>query len=78
MKFTCQITPDGFQLHADPQEGSYPAWWKQIRVEVYGWKPSANTATLDGKPLRSTATPIDHGVVITVPSSSKGFELRLR
>lgn len=78
MKFTCQITQNGFHLHAGPQEGTYPAWWKQIRIEIYGWKPSANTASLDGKPLRSTATPIDHGVAITIPGNSKGFELQLR
>jgi alpha-glucosidase len=78
MKFTCRITSNGFQLHADPQQGTYPAWWKNIRVEVYGWKPSANTASLNSRPLPSAAGPISNGYAITVPASSKGFELQLR
>ena len=78
IKFTCQIAPDGFHLHADPQEGKYPAWWKEIRVEIYGWKPSANTASLNGKPLLSAISPSDHGLAITIPASSKKFELELK
>jgi alpha-glucosidase len=78
MKFTCQITPSGFQLRAAPQEGTYLAWWKEIRVEIYGWKPSANIATLNSTPLQSKASPINHGVAITIPSDSNGFNLQLR
>ena len=33
---------------------------------------------LDGKPLKSTASPVDHGVAIIIPSNSKGFDLQLR
>ena len=78
MKFTCQATSEGFQLHADPQEGSYSPWWKDVRVEIYGWKSVANTASLDGKPLQSKASAINHGLAITIPGSSKGFDLQLR
>jgi len=78
MKFACQIASDGFYLRADSQEGTYPSWWKEIRVEIYGWKPSANTASLNGEPLQSTVSPIDHGFAITIPASSERFELQLR
>lgn len=78
MKFTCQITPDGFELHADPQEGTYPAWWKNIRAEIYGWKLSAKSVQLNGSPFEATVSPIDHGVAVTVPASSKGFDLQIR
>jgi alpha-glucosidase len=78
MNFTCQVTPTGFTLHADPQQGTYPAWWKNIRVEVYGWKPSTNAATLDGKPLKTAPFVISNGVAITIPVNSKGFDLQLK
>ena len=78
IKFACQVAPDGFHLSADPQEGTYPAWWKEIRVEIYGWKPSANTASLNGKPLLSTVSPVEHGFAISIPASSQRFELELR
>jgi alpha-glucosidase len=78
MEFNCRVTPEGFQLHADPQEGSYPAWWKNIRVEIYGWKPSASSASLNGQPLQSGISPIDHGFAVTVPANSRGFDLQLK
>lgn len=78
IKFTCKITPDGFVLHAYPQEGTYPAWWKEIRVEIYGWMPSGNTATLDGKPLQSSPASPDHRYTISIPANLKGFDLRLQ
>lgn len=44
MKFSCHTTIDGFSLHIDAHEGTYPAWWKETRVEVYGWTPKLNKA----------------------------------
>jgi alpha-glucosidase len=78
IKFTCQIASDGFHLRAGPQEGTYPAWWKEIRVEIYGWTPSANTVSLNGEPLQSTISPIDHGFAITIPARSERFDLQLK
>lgn len=77
VKFTCAVDGSGFKLHADAQEGSYPAWWKEIRVEVYGWKSSATAASLNGKALPSSVSPISHGVAVTVPFSAKGFNLEI-
>ena len=78
MKFTCSATPTGFELRAAAQEGTYPAWWKAIRVEIYGWKPSARTATLNGKALESGVSAISNGIAVTVPADPKGFRLQLR
>ena len=78
MKFTCSATPAGLELQAAAQEGTYPAWWKQIRVEIYGWKPSARTATLNGKALEPGIAAITNGIAITIPADAKGFRLQLR
>jgi alpha-glucosidase len=39
MRFACQLTGDGMRLTIGPREGSYPAWWTNLRVELYGWRP---------------------------------------
>jgi alpha-glucosidase len=39
MKFSCQQSGDGLRIEIGPHEGSYPAWWKQIHAEIYGWTP---------------------------------------
>lgn len=78
MKFSCSTTIAGFELRAAAQQGTYPAWWKNIRVEVYGWKPSAGAAALDGRPLASGVSAISNGIAVTVPANAKGFQLRIR
>jgi alpha-glucosidase len=47
-RFTCQIGQDGLQLTLGPREGTWPAWWKEVRVEIYGWTPSANQVRVNG------------------------------
>ena len=38
-KFTCQLTGEGLRVSIGPNEGTYPAWWANLHVEIYGWKP---------------------------------------
>jgi alpha-glucosidase len=78
IQFTCEATPSGFHLHGAPQEGTYPAWWKKIRVEVYGWKPSTRTTELDGKSFQTAISPAHDGFAITIPTSTNGFDLQIR
>jgi alpha-glucosidase len=78
MNFDCRVATDGFHLRISPHEGSYAAWWKSLRVEVYGWKPQENSALLNGQAVASGASPIAHGLAITVPDDGRGAELHLR
>ena len=48
MSFACTIAPDELKLEVSKHAGSYAAWWKELRVEVYGWQPTRNTAESDG------------------------------
>lgn len=77
-RFACRTTSEGLEVTMAPQEGSYPAWWKTIRVEVYGWKPAAKTAALDGRSMQNAVHPITNGIAVTVPENPKGFALELR
>jgi alpha-glucosidase len=78
MKFDCQVASDGFHLRISPHEGSYSAWWMSLRVEVYGWKPQRNSALLNGQPMPTGASPILHGLAITVPDDGRGAELHMQ
>jgi alpha-glucosidase len=77
MHFTCSVTPEGFELHADEQ-GSYAPWWKAIDVEIYGWKPSAGPILLNHAVLHQSTSPIPHGVRIQIPAARGGFDLQIR
>lgn len=78
VRFTCKVTPRGFQVSGAPQEGTYPAWWKDIRVEVYGWKPREHIATLNGKRITTALTSISHGFAVSIPGDKHGFKLWFR
>jgi alpha-glucosidase len=78
MKFDCQTAPDGFHLHIGPHEGSYPAWWKNLAVEIYGWNPEKKIALVNGKTARDKASSIPNGLVILVPDDGHGLDLQLQ
>jgi alpha-glucosidase len=78
MKFTCRIDPDGFELQIGPHEGAYPAWWKEIHVEVYGWMPKKNVATIDSKRASLNLKQNGGSVEVLIPDDGKGSEVEIR
>ncbi len=78
MKFDCQIGSDGFHLNIGPHEGSYPAWWKNVQIEIYGWSPEKKIILVNGNAARDTATSIPNGLAIAVPDDGRGLELKLQ
>ena len=78
MDFHCEVSADGILLRLGEHQGSYPAWWKQIRIEIYGWSPRERTAHLNG---RSTDVRMDSSksrVTITLPDDGRGEVLELK
>jgi alpha-glucosidase len=78
MKFNCEITPDGLRLQIGAHEGSYPAWWKQICVELYGWVPTQSSARVNGSAAPIVIEHHGQGAVLTVTDDGKGVELQLK
>jgi alpha-glucosidase len=72
MSFNCRVANDGLHLTIGAHQGSYPAWWKQIRAEVYGWKPEKGTVQVNSKPVPITREA--HGIAFTVADDGKGIE----
>jgi alpha-glucosidase len=79
MQFMCSTDMNGFHLHISAHEGSYPAWWKEIRAEVYGWSPSQRHVLINGKEVNQTVvTALPQGVSLTFADDGKGEDLQLR
>ena len=74
MSFNCQVTKEGLHLTVSPHQGSYHAWWKEIRAEVYGWTPVKGTAVAGSKPVALAREP--HSVVFTIPDDGKGIDVK--
>jgi alpha-glucosidase len=78
MDFQCQVTADGLQLRLGEHQGSYPAWWKNIVVEVYGWSPQKHSARLDDKNIDVVLNTSPGKTTLTIPDSGRGSTLELQ
>jgi len=80
MKFTCEETPAGVRVHIGEHTGTYQAWWKQVRVEVYGWNSPKADVLVSGKQL-SDPPSVDStrdSVAIELPDTGHGLDVELR
>jgi len=78
MKFSCERTADGLRLSLRPHMGSYPAWWKEIRAEIYGWTPTQNRVFVDEKEV---SVQIDHepqSISFVVVDDGHGAEVEVK
>ena len=73
-KFTCQITKDGLRLNVSPHQGSYPAWWKQIRAEVYGWKASKGVVLINSGQVQARMNREAERVTFVFSDDGKGVQ----
>jgi alpha-glucosidase len=78
MKFTCTVSSDKSELaiHLGKHEGDYPAWWKDVAVEVAGLTKSPATATVNGN--REPLVSGERGYTLTVPDPGTGIEIVIR
>ena len=80
MESTCEIRDGALRIHIGEHQGTYQPWWKEIAVEVYGWRPAAATtptATANGRALAPTST-ANNVLTLTMPDTGKGVDLLLK
>jgi alpha-glucosidase len=80
MQFACEKTASGVRVHVSEHTGTYQPWWKQLRVEVYGWSSPKANALVGGKEL-ANAPAVDgdrESVSVELPDTGHGVDLELR
>jgi alpha-glucosidase len=77
MDFQCAVTANGMVLRLGEHKGSYPAWWQQLRIEIYGWSPRKRTARLNGKSTEAMMDVSKSNVALTIPDDGRGEVLEL-
>jgi alpha-glucosidase len=78
MKFTCEKTAQGLRLKIGPHEGTYPAWWKEIHVELYGLLPRQAKLSVIETKVSSLLRQSEHGVEFQIVDTAKGAEVELK
>jgi alpha-glucosidase len=77
MDFRCELNADTLRIHLGEHKGTYPAWWREIRIEIYGWSPSKRRARLNGGNIEATMDVSPGKVALTIPDNGRGEVLDL-
>ena len=76
MEFSCTETPSGVALHVGSHQGTFQPWWKEIRVEVYGWDAKSARVLkdkVDGPPV--VVDSVRHMLSLDLPDDGKGSDV---
>jgi alpha-glucosidase len=74
--FACSRSAAGLHIHIGAHEGAYPAWWKQIHIEVFG--AAVGTVLIDGSHQSVPLTRSPQSTDFTIDDAGKGLDLDLR
>jgi alpha-glucosidase len=82
MDFRCEVNADRLLLRLGEHKGSYPAWWREIRVEIFGWSPRGwsprkRAVRLNGRNIDANLNLSPDKVAITVPDDGRGEVLEI-
>ena len=78
MKFTCEQTSEGLRLTVAPREGSYPTWWTNLQVEMYGWKPAQGSVFMNGKDTGIHLANDPRKIAFDVPDRAEGLTVLVK
>ena len=76
MHSTCEATPDNLHIDVGAHQGDFSAWWKEIRLEIFGWNGSKVAE------VRGASVPVESmksgGQVVVLPDEGRGIHVDLR
>jgi alpha-glucosidase len=78
MKFSCQKTAGGLRLKIGPHAGSYPAWWKDIHAEIYGWTPRRDEVFVNAKKIPAHMQREAGGVGFIIDDNGNGTDIEMK
>ena len=78
IKMTCRQTTEGLRIEIGAHEGSYPAWWKELRIELYGWRPRSGELVVNGTRNSARIEQTKAFISFSVPDDRKGEIIEVR
>jgi alpha-glucosidase len=75
MNFSCEVSADhgNVRIHIGRHEGGYPAWWKEIAVQVNGLAARPSSVTVNGK--RTNFSYADGSATIVAADGGEGVDV---
>lgn len=75
MQFKCEIANDGLHLQIGAHQGTFRAWWREIHVEVFGWRTPAEGIVVNGKRQEIAIRAAAANVEFTIADDGNGAEI---
>jgi alpha-glucosidase len=76
LHFSCEVKADGtLAVHLGAREGSFAPWWKQVRIEAFGWTSRSKQAT--SAQNKYTLEQSGNAWITIIPESSAAIDLTL-
>ena len=77
LHFTCQVNREGtLAVHIDAQQGSFVPWWKEVRIEAFGWTPKRRLAIAEQGSV--TIEQSGSAWALTIPFHASGTDVILQ
>ena len=77
IRFSCSVQQDGsLTFTIAPQQGRFPPWWTEYRLEVYGWTPTRHTASVGSRQQALTAS--GSAWAVNVPAHANGETVQIQ
>jgi alpha-glucosidase len=75
--FKCEASKEGVKVHIGRREGTFSPWWKQLRIEVFGWKDTTGALSINGKPASADLAldPSKQSVTATILNPGEAVDL---
>ncbi|MGD0800355.1 MAG: TIM-barrel domain-containing protein [Terracidiphilus sp.] len=78
MNFSCEKIADGIRLVITPHEGTYPAWWKEIHVQVYGFASKQGIVLDNAKAISSPIDRQEQSIGFLIADDGKGAVIEVK
>jgi alpha-glucosidase len=80
MNFTCAIHDGQLVVKLSAHDGSYPAWWQTVQLEVYGLDAAPAAASIQAKTEKPRVSfdEVKHMTQVEIPDDGKGSEVLLQ
>lgn len=78
MAFGCEVSANHLNITFGRHDGTWPAWWKAIRMEVYGWTPAQDRVAIDGTVSSAGIEQIEHGFAFTMTDTGEGASVQVQ
>jgi alpha-glucosidase len=78
MQFTCSDSAGALHIHVGAHQGTWPAWWKQIHLEIFGSGERSTASLINGGGQSIPVTRNAVSISFAVDDNGRGLDVDVR